>query len=215
MQWVRAAWKKRVVRRIVACGICIVADRATGRGHDGNGGVSHMGRRPFAWLVLGLVFAFLVVSILLQAVNKPVTSAPAGGSAASPAQGTSVAGGGNTGTGGGTPAAGGGGSGGPGTTINATEKDFAIALDKSSVPAGTITFSIKNNGPSPHNLGVVPGNGASKSGGITGKPIKESENIDNGKSATLTVDLQPGTYQVVCSIPGHVQLGMIMQLTVT
>ena len=35
-----------------------------------------------------------------------------------------------------------------------------------------------------------------------------------GKTATLTVNLQPGTYQVVCSIPGHVQLGMIIQLTV-
>lgn len=173
-----------------------------------------MGRRPAAWLVLGLVVVFLVVSILLQAVNEPVTSAPAGNSAASPAQGTSVAGGANTETGGGTPAAGGGG-GGPATTINATEKDFAIALDKSSVPAGTITFSIKNTGPSPHNLGVVAGNGASKASGITGKTIKDSENIDAGKTGTLAVDLQPGTYQVVCSIPGHVQLGMIVQLTVT
>jgi plastocyanin len=174
-----------------------------------------MGRRPLAWFVLGLVFAFLVVSILLQAVNKPVTTSSAGSSssAASPAQGTTVAGGGNTQAGGGTPVAPSGG--GPAGTINATEKDFAISLDKSSIPAGTITFNIKNDGPSPHNLGIAPGNGASKAQGITGKTLKDSDNIDAGKTGSITVDLQPGTYQVVCSIPGHIQLGMIVQLTVT
>src|SRR3954471_10948396 len=109
-----------------------------------------MGRRPFAWLVLGLVTAFLVVSILLQAINEPTSGSH--GSAAAPAQGTNVAGsaasgttvpgGGNTQAGGGNTAAAGGG--GPGTTIAATEKEYAIALDKSSVPAGAVTFNTKN-----------------------------------------------------------------------
>jgi uncharacterized cupredoxin-like copper-binding protein len=180
-----------------------------------------MGRRPLAWLVLGLVFAFLVVSILLQAVNKPTTSASSSGSAASPAQGTNVAGSAASGTtipGGGNTQAGGGNTaaaGGPGTTIAATEKEYAIALDKSSVPAGNVTFDTKNAGSLPHTIAVTPGNGATKAQGITGKAIGDSGNIDPGKSGTLTVNLAPGTYQVVCSVPGHVQLGMIVQLTVT
>jgi uncharacterized cupredoxin-like copper-binding protein len=78
-----------------------------------------------------------------------------------------------------------------------------------------VTFNVKNDGPSPHNLSVLPGNGATKQQGVTGKPIQETPNIDSGKTANLTVNLQPGTYQIVCSIPGHVQLGMIIQLTVT
>jgi uncharacterized cupredoxin-like copper-binding protein len=176
-----------------------------------------MGRRPFAWLVLGLVFAFLVASILLQAINKPSTGASSSSSAASPAQGTTAVGSAASGTtvaGGGNTQAG-AGSGGPATTIAATEKDFAIALDKASVPAGAVTFNVKNDGPSPHNLSVLPGNGASKQQGVTGKPIQETPNIDSGKTANLTVNLQPGTYQILCSIPGHVQLGMIIQFTVT
>lgn len=108
-----------------------------------------------------------------------------------------------------------GGGGGPGTTVAATEKDFAITLDKSTAPAGTITFNVSNQGPSPHNVGVVAGGGATRQGGLTGQVIKVTENFDGGKSATLTVDLQPGTYQIVCTIPGHVQLGMIVAFTVT
>ena len=178
-----------------------------------------MGRRPLAWLVLGLVFAFLVVSVLLQAVNQPTTSSS--GSAASPAQGTNVAGSAASGTvipGGGNTQAGGGNTaaaGGPGTTIAATEKEYAIALDKSSVPAGNVTFNTKNAGSLPHTIAVTAADGASKAQGVTGKVIGDSGNIDGGKSGTLTVSLQPGTYQVVCTVPGHAQLGMIVQLTVT
>ncbi len=171
-----------------------------------------MGRRPLAFAVLGLMSAFLILSAFLQTTHAPATSgaAPQGTSVAvgSATTGT-VAGGGNT-QAGGAPAAGG-----PGTTIAATEKDFAIALDKASVPAGAVTFMIKNTGPSPHNIAVAKAADASKQKGMTGKAIKESESIDGGKSGTLTLDLQPGTYQVVCTIPGHIQLGMIIELTVT
>jgi uncharacterized cupredoxin-like copper-binding protein len=178
-----------------------------------------MGRRPLAWFVLALVFAFLVVSILLQAVNKPTTSASSSGAA--PAQGTNVAGSAASGTtvpGGGNTQAGGGNTaaaGGPGTTINASEKEYAISLDKSSVPAGNVTFNAKNDGTLPHTIAVTAADGANKTSGITGKTIGDSGNIDPGKSGSVTVALQPGTYQVVCSVPGHVQLGMIVQLTVT
>ncbi|HEY7908662.1 MAG TPA: gluconate 2-dehydrogenase subunit 3 family protein, partial [Thermomicrobiales bacterium] len=36
-----------------------------------------------------------------------------------------------------------------GTTVNVIEKDFAFAFDTSTVPAGTVTFAITNQGPSP------------------------------------------------------------------
>lgn len=153
-------------------------------------------------LVVALVLAvlFIVVADSLPQPSLFPTPPPAAATAAPTAAPTAP------------PATGGGG---PGTPIAATEKDFAIALDKSSAPAGTITFNAVNQGPSPHNIGVVAGNGASRAGGITGQVIKVSENFDAGKSATLAVDLQPGTYQIVCTVPGHVQLGMILQFTVT
>ncbi len=100
------------------------------------------------------------------------------------------------------------------TAINFVEKDFAIAMDKSTIKAGSITFNIKNSGPSPHNVGITKEADSSKGGGITGPVIKDSATIDPGKTTSITVDLQPGTYNVVCTVPGHVQLGMIVKLTV-
>lgn len=85
--------------------------------------------------------------------------------------------------------------------LNVTEKDFAIALSSSTVKAGSVKFNIKNNGPSPHNIEVKELN-------------KASDNIDSGKTGTLTVDLKAGTYTIICNIPGHEQLGMKVMLTV-
>jgi uncharacterized cupredoxin-like copper-binding protein len=89
----------------------------------------------------------------------------------------------------------------PDNELNIIEKDFAIATDKTTLKAGSIKFNIQNNGPSPHNIEVV-------------ELKKATSNIDPGKTGTLQVDLQPGTYTVICNIPGHEQLGMKVMLTV-
>ncbi len=104
------------------------------------------------------------------------------------------------------PSAGGGGStGGPApagdNAFNAEEKEYAIALDKTQIKAGSITFNVKNVGTLPHDLSVKELN-------------KTTALIDAGKTATLTVDLQPGTYTVICTVPGHEQLGMHVTITV-
>ncbi len=164
-----------------------------------------LGRRPLALAVLGLLSIALIGVIALQAVPPPATptaapqaAAPTAAPTAAPAV-TSVAS---------------GGGGGASTTINAMEKDYAIAIDNSSVPAGSVTFKISNQGPTPHNVGVTKQSDSSKGGGVTGPVIKDSDTIDQGKTTSVTMDLQPGTYNVVCTVPGHVQLGMIVQLTV-
>jgi plastocyanin len=103
---------------------------------------------------------------------------------------------------------GGGGGGSPGgpppagdNAFNAELKEYAIALDKTQIKAGPITFNVKNVGSLPHNLSIKELN-------------KTTENLDPGKTATLTVDLAPGTYTVICAIPGHEQLGMHTTITV-
>ncbi len=145
-----------------------------------------LGRRPLAWLVLGVMTLFLVAVIALQTVPPPVipTTVPQVQAAAPTAAPTAAS------TGGGAS-----------TTINATEKDFAIALDKSSVPAGSVTFKINNAGPSPHNISI--------------KELKKtSDTFDAGKPGQFTVDLPAGTYTIICEIAGHEQLGMKTTLTV-
>ena len=90
------------------------------------------------------------------------------------------------------------------TTVTATETEFKIALPKTTVPAGSYTFEVKNDGNIDHDL-VVKGNGVDE----------KTPTIAAGKTATLKVDLKPGTYDVYCSIPGHKQAGMDLKLTVS
>ena len=45
--------------------------------------------------------------------------------------------------------------------------------------------------------------------------VHEIEDIVPGARAELVVDLIPGTYLVVCNLPGHYQLGMWAYLEVT
>jgi uncharacterized cupredoxin-like copper-binding protein len=114
-------------------------------------------------------------------------------------------------------------SAGGGTAVAATEKDFSIAIDPTEVPAGEVTFTINNEGPSAHEFVVVqtdtaPGDLPVKDGlveedGIT--VVDEAEDIAPSTTATLTIDLEAGSYVIICNLPGHYQQGMNVGLKVT
>jgi uncharacterized cupredoxin-like copper-binding protein len=44
--------------------------------------------------------------------------------------------------------------------------------------------------------------------------VDEAEEIAPSTSATLTVDLRPGTYLLLCNIPAHYEQGMHVTVTV-
>jgi uncharacterized cupredoxin-like copper-binding protein len=91
-----------------------------------------------------------------------------------------------------------------GQTISIGETEFA--LDPSSVQideAGTVTFSVTNNGSVDHAL-EVEGQGVEE----------ETETIAPGESAELTVDLADGSYEMYCPIDGHREQGMEGTVTV-
>jgi uncharacterized cupredoxin-like copper-binding protein len=90
------------------------------------------------------------------------------------------------------------------TSVPVSETEFKITLPKTTIAAGSYSFEVKNDGKIDHDL-VVQGNGVDE----------KTPTIAPGKSATLKVDLKPGTYDVYCSIPGHKQAGMDLKLTVT
>jgi len=46
------------------------------------------------------------------------------------------------------------------------------------------------------------------------KLLSDGENIDPGATQTRTIDLAPGTYFLVCNIPGHFKQGMFTKVTV-
>jgi uncharacterized cupredoxin-like copper-binding protein len=103
---------------------------------------------------------------------------------------------------------------------------MGIKLDKTSVPAGKVTFDVTNDSKDiVHEMMVSP-----VPEGKTELPYVADENrvdeeaaghlgevseLDPGKGGSLTVDLKPGSYIVYCNIPGHFVGGMWTMLTVT
>jgi uncharacterized cupredoxin-like copper-binding protein len=63
---------------------------------------------------------------------------------------------------------------------------------------------VQNNGSTQHDF-AIRGNGVEQ----------KTPTIKPGEIARLTVDLEPGAYTYVCTIPGHEQLGMNGTFTVT
>jgi plastocyanin len=94
------------------------------------------------------------------------------------------------------------GANGSGTTLHVVMTGFAFALDASQVRAGTMTFLVKNDGPMPHDF-AIQGNGVDQ----------KTAMLKPGHTASLTVDLKPGTYTYKCTMPGHALLGMKGTLT--
>ena len=91
-----------------------------------------------------------------------------------------------------------------GATINVALQEMTVALDKTQAAAGTITFVVQNNGHAPHDFAI-------RGSGLDEKIPR----LEPGQSATLTVELSPGTYEYECTVPGHAIAGMRGTLTVT
>jgi uncharacterized cupredoxin-like copper-binding protein len=90
-------------------------------------------------------------------------------------------------------------------SVPVTEMEFKIQLPSTTLSPGTYTFDLTNKGQVGHDL-VVDGPGVSN---------EKTPVIDSGKTAKLTVDLKSGTYKLYCSVPGHEQAGMKLELKVS
>jgi plastocyanin len=93
-------------------------------------------------------------------------------------------------------AAGGGGA----ATVGMTEYAFDPA-DLTAAQGDTLTAT--NDGELPHNY-TIEANGDEVTTG----------DIDPGSSGEVTVDVDPGDYDVICTIPGHAEQGMTGTITV-
>jgi uncharacterized cupredoxin-like copper-binding protein len=113
-----------------------------------------------------------------------------------------------------------------GTAVSVTEKDFSIAVDPSSAAEGSVNFSIDNQGPSTHEFVVFKtdlepdalptdndGNVDEEGEGV--EHIDEQEDIASGSTALLDVTLEPGSYVLICNLPGHYKAGMHVGFTVS
>jgi uncharacterized cupredoxin-like copper-binding protein len=86
-------------------------------------------------------------------------------------------------------------------TVQVTETEFRIVLAGYKANAGRFTFSVKNAGKIPHDLAIRGG--------------PKTKLIQPGASAQLVVTLKPGKYHLYCSVPGHEQAGMRVDITLS
>jgi plastocyanin len=94
------------------------------------------------------------------------------------------------------------GSSGPETTITVSMTDYAFTPNPIEVTAGDLRITAVNDGQLPHDL-VVP------------ELDKGTANQGPGTTASISLsDVKPGTYLVVCDLPGHRALGMETKLVV-
>jgi uncharacterized cupredoxin-like copper-binding protein len=100
--------------------------------------------------------------------------------------------------------------------VSATEKDFEIDVASSTAPVGSVTFNISNEGPSTHEFVIIKTDDApdalpTKNGEVNEdglNVVDEQEDIAPSTTATITTNLDAGSYVIICNVPGHYQLGM-------
>jgi uncharacterized cupredoxin-like copper-binding protein len=90
------------------------------------------------------------------------------------------------------------------TKITVGLHEYSFTFSKKSVKAGTtVVFTVKNAGTIQHNIDFASLN-------------KRTAILAPGGKATLKITFKKkGTYQVVCDVPRHIQLGMVTTFKVT
>jgi hypothetical protein len=108
--------------------------------------------------------------------------------------------------------------------ITGTLHEWAVEVDATSAAAGDVTFTVTNEGTIGHEflvvktdiaVGGIPLDGdhfAEPTDGI--EVINEIGEFAKGTTETLTVNLTPGTYQLVCNLPDHYEAGMSISFKV-
>jgi uncharacterized cupredoxin-like copper-binding protein len=89
-------------------------------------------------------------------------------------------------------------------TIEVSAQELSFSLEGSQLTGGLVTFVVHNNGFMPHDF-AIHGNGVDE----------KTPTLQPGESATLTVNLEPGSYTYECTMPGHAQAGMTGTFTVS
>lgn len=108
-------------------------------------------------------------------------------------------------------------------TIGETDvQHMYMNLDPATVAGGTVTFTIVNEGVKKHEFVILSTDVLAADLKVVGDEVVEDdytaidevEDLAGGDTATLTVELAPGHYALICNLKGHFRMGMYADLTV-
>ena len=112
------------------------------------------------------------------------------------------------------------------TEVRVEAKDFKLTLSASTWPAGPVRIRFDNHGPDTHELLVFESGQAASAlpMRLDGSSVDEDsahlhqvldeQGTPPGESQTVTVNLAPGHYVVLCNMSGHYMAGMREEVTV-
>ena len=110
-----------------------------------------------------------------------------------------------------------------GGTVAVTLTDSSISPVPASVSAGKVTFKITNAGSIEHEFVVlktslaadkIPANPDKPGKVLEDGNVGEVEGIPVKVTKDLSLDLQPGSYVLICNLPAHYGMGMHVAFTV-
>jgi uncharacterized cupredoxin-like copper-binding protein len=101
-------------------------------------------------------------------------------------------------------------------------------VDQTTVQAGEVTFNVDNQGVKTHEFVVLKTDTSAGDFQLTtfegekdridedadGVNVGETGDMDAGTTKTLTIDLKPGHYALVCNLAGHYRMGMFSDFVV-
>jgi hypothetical protein len=94
----------------------------------------------------------------------------------------------------------------PPNFVSVGAKEFTLTLSRPLVGKGSVRVELRNNGEDPHNLVLSPEG--------THTPLASFSTLDPGAYERRSVTLDPGRYQLWCSLEGHEAKGMSVTLRV-
>lgn len=91
-------------------------------------------------------------------------------------------------------------------------QEWSLFPSRATVPAGTVAVELWNRGEDPHDTQIRRLN---TRGQMVGPVLGRVRLTSPGKISQATWHLKAGKYELFCSLPGHIKLGMSARLTVT
>jgi uncharacterized cupredoxin-like copper-binding protein len=114
-----------------------------------------------------------------------------------------------------------------GKSLTITMGDYSFTPSDATTKAGTVDLSAPNDGQLLHELVLLKTNKPAGSLPLNGDEVDEEgleakgvdspgeiEDVGPGQTKSTTLKLTPGTYVMICNIPGHYQRGMYGTVTV-
>jgi uncharacterized cupredoxin-like copper-binding protein len=89
--------------------------------------------------------------------------------------------------------------------VTVVMREFEFEPKPLKAKAGTVRFVLMNRGTVDHDFAIPT---------LAGHGNHEQHLVPPGKTRTVDLELKPGTYEAVCTVPGHQGAGMSVTIEV-